>query len=143
MNETTRKWIVRANGIWLAPAAIGGLSADLCGAFLGKGPQAELLRRAPEAAIGFVEAHGLALIVGVLLLCKRPERPLHLLGAAIGALLGGSNLLFWQVFVRGDMLAVGYVTTAFHALFLGLGLWAFTKSKAEPEARAPKPELVA
>ena len=38
------------------------------------------------------------------------------------ALLGVSNLVFWEGFVAGGMLVVGYVTTAFHGLFVALEL---------------------
>jgi hypothetical protein len=64
-------------------AATGGLIADLAGAFAGAGPQKNVLGAAPYAAIGFVEAHGLAFIIGVLLWRAEPQRSWHLIAAAV------------------------------------------------------------
>jgi hypothetical protein len=119
-----RKWILRANALWLLPASIGGLSMDILGAFYGLPPQALILRDAPEAAIGFIEAHGLALVLALHLWRAAPTRSWHLTGAAVGALLGTANLVFWQIFIKGDMLAVGYITTTMHWLFFALEVFA-------------------
>ncbi len=81
-----------------------------------------ILSDAPHAAIGFVEAHGLALIIGVLLWRAPPQRVWHLTATAVHVLLGTANLAFWQLFVASDMLMVGYVTTVLHGLFAILQL---------------------
>lgn len=60
MTKKTRSWLLRADAIWLGLAACGGLWMDISGAFFGTGPSGEALRAVPDAAIGFVEAHGLA-----------------------------------------------------------------------------------
>jgi hypothetical protein len=119
-----RQLLLRANALFLIVAALGGLRSDLMGAWLGRGPVAPILGTAPHAAIGFVEAHGLAVILGVLLWRALPQRSWHVTAACIHLLLGTSNLVFWQAFVAGDMLAVGHVTTLLHALFLVLQAWA-------------------
>jgi hypothetical protein len=124
MTTTTRRLILRADALWLLFAATGGMIADLTGTFLGIGPQGSVLAAAPEAAIGFVEAHGLALIFGALLWRAAPLRSWHLTGAAVHALLGTANLVFWKMFESADMLAVGYVTTALHIVFVALQLLA-------------------
>lgn len=118
-----RKLLLVADAILLV-ASTGGLIADLAGAFAGVGPQKNVLGAAPYAAIGFVEAHGLAFIIGVLLWRAEPLRAWHLTAAAVHVLLGTSNLVFWGIFVVSDMLAMGYVTTALHGLFTGLQLFA-------------------
>ena len=97
-----------------------GQASDLIGAFIGQGPVAPILGSAPHAAIGFVEAHGLAFILGVLLWRAAPVRSWHATGATIHLLLGVSNLAFWPIFAAGDMLAVGYVTTILHGTFAAL-----------------------
>ena len=117
MNTTMRRAILRANAIWLIVASTGGLFADLAGAFFGKGPQGPILSSMPDVAIGFVEAHGLAFIIGVLLWFARPRRAWHLTGAAVHFLLGASNLVFWQLFITANMLPAGYVATTLHAAF--------------------------
>lgn len=117
-----RHVLLRVNALFLLAAGAGGFVTDLTGAFLQHGPQGIVLAGAPYAAIGFVEAHGLAIIIGVLLWRAEPERNWHLTAAAVHLLLGSANLLFWQIFVAADMLVVGYVTTALHAMFALLQL---------------------
>ena len=53
-----------------------------------------------------------------------PLRLWHLAAAAVHILLGTANLAFWNFFVVADVLMVGYVTTALHALFAALQLGA-------------------
>jgi hypothetical protein len=133
---TSRKTLLRANAVFLLVAAAGGMSTDLAGAFLGSGPFAKVLAAAPDTAIGFVEAHGLALIIGCLLWQAEPVRKWHLTAAAVHALLGISNLAFWQLFIAADMLVMGYVTTSLHGLFFALQLAAATASEAgSPQGR--------
>ena len=59
-----------------------------------------MLIDAPHAAIGFVEAHGLAFILAVLLCQAPPIRYAHLTASAVMALLGVSNLVFWRYLHR-------------------------------------------
>ena len=122
MTATMRTAILRANAVFLLVAAAGGFTADILGAFYGRGPVASVLAAAPNAAIGFVEAHGLAFIIGVLLWRAETSRAWHLTAVAVHVLLGTANLVFWQLFVSSDMLAVGYITTALHWLFVALQL---------------------
>jgi hypothetical protein len=121
---SVRQLLLRLNAVFLVVAASGGLATDLGGAFLAKGPQAIVLARAPYAAIGFVEAHGLALILGVLLWRALPSRASHFTAAAVHVLLGIANLVFWQAFNAADMPVTGYVTTLLHWTFVGLQLFA-------------------
>jgi hypothetical protein len=130
MTANTRTIILKANAIFLLVASSWGLWADLAGAFLGIGPQGPLLSAAPHTAIGFVEAHGLAFIFGVLLWRAEPIPKWHLTAAAIHALLGTSNLVFWQIFVAADMLAGGYLTTTLHWSFVALHILAVSTSGA-------------
>jgi hypothetical protein len=131
MTTTMRTWILRADATFLALAGGAGLVSDLNGAFTGRGPVGLVLRGAPEAALGFCEAHGLAVMFGLLFLRAEPERRFHLAAAAVHLLLGVSNVMFWQLFITGDALSVGYVTTLLHAVFVALQVAAFvTSSKA-------------
>src|SRR5262245_25529350 len=113
MSDSTRRLILRANAAFLILAGGGSLVMDLRAYFLGVGPASRLIAEAPHTVIGFVEAHGLALILGILLARAVVARPWHWTAAAVHVLLGGSNLIFWQGFVAGGMLTLGYVTTAF------------------------------
>jgi hypothetical protein len=124
MTTDLRRTLLHANAFFLLIAASGGMCADLAGAFLGVGPQSPILSPAPHSAIGFVEAHGLALIFGCLLWRAAPLRLWHLTAVAVHVLLGSCNLVFWQVFVAADMLPAGYLTTSLHWLFAALQLTA-------------------
>jgi hypothetical protein len=142
MSTTLRRMILRANALYLLVAAGGGLVSDIRGAFFGAGPVGVIVAAAPHAAIGFIEAHGLALIIGVLLWRAEPTRAWHLAAAAVHILLGTANVVFWPIFVAADMLVVGYVTTALHAAFALLQLLAaVTASAAAPTSRHGEPAL--
>lgn len=117
MSTRTRQLILRANAAYIAVAGSVAFVLDLAGAFYGVGAQGQVLARAPMAAIGFVEAHGLAVILAALLWRAVPDRSWHVVGGAMTALLGISNLVFWQLFVETDMLVMGYVTTGLHLTF--------------------------
>jgi predicted membrane-bound mannosyltransferase len=90
--------------------------------------------------IGGFEAHGLAVILGVLLLraAKQADRrSWHALGLSVHLLLGAANLVFWSSFLRLDVLMIGVVTTALHIIFIGAQaacLWANrTTTLTEPQ----------
>ena len=134
MTDSMRRRILRVNALFLVVVGATSLLLDLRAAFFGVGPQSALLRDAPHAAIGFVEAHGLATIIGVLLMRAKPSRSWHLTAAAVHVLLGASNLVFWQVFVAADVLLVGYVTTALHWLLVLVQLWAARSAPKDPAA---------
>jgi hypothetical protein len=145
MTVTLRKWIVRANALYIGIAGFAGMIFDLRGVLFGLGPQGRLLADAPHAAIGFVEAHGLALILSILLWRAAPARSSHVAALAMDALLGTANLAFWQMFVATDALAVGYVSTTLHLTFAVLNLVALlaagrtvpTADGSEPLAGTP------
>src|SRR5574341_2340981 len=94
------------------------------GAFFAAGPESQMLAVQPVAAVGFLEAHGLALIIGVLFWRAAPLRSWHLAAVAVHILLGAVNLVLWQIFIVTDMLALGYLTTSLHWLFVALQLYA-------------------
>jgi hypothetical protein len=134
MTTTVRQLILRANAIYIGVAGCAGVIFDIRGVLYGLGPQGRALADAPYAGIGFVEAHGLAVILAVVLWRARPERAAHLTALAVVALLGTANLAFWQAFVAMDALTMGYVTTALHWTFAALNLAAAVQlSPAIPE----------
>lgn len=112
--ERFRSLLLRGNALFLAVAATGGLIMDVAGSFFGVGAEAILLARAPGAGIGMLEAHGLALIIGILVWRSPYARNWHVVLAAIHALLGSANLLFWPFFVATGTLTMGYATTSIH-----------------------------
>lgn len=122
MTPAVRRLILRANAVYIGVAALGGLVFDLCGSLLGVGPQGRILENAPYAAIGFVEAHGLAWILAVLLWRAAPVRQWHLTAVGMEMLLGTANVIFWQMFLAVDVLVLGYVTTGLHVAFAAVQL---------------------
>ena len=90
---------------------------DIPGIYLGRGPESHILS-APYAGIGFLEAHGLAFIIGALLWRAGTERLWHITGLSAQALLGICNLLFRKIFAAPGSMAAGYVFTSLHWLFV-------------------------
>ena len=120
MTATVRRMILRGNALYIGFAGFSGVLFDLRGYLFGTGPQGRILADAPYAAIGFVEAHGLATILAVLLWRAAPVRSWHATALAMDVLLGASNLLFWQMFHAADALTIGYVSTSLHGIFAAL-----------------------
>jgi hypothetical protein len=121
MSNSFRRHLLRFNAGFLVLAALGAwFTMDFPASFAGSGPLAPLIAHERSLGIAFVEAHGLALILAVLLWRAPAERQWHVTAAAIHLLLGGSNLVFWHLFVATDTLPMGYVTTVVHALLFVL-----------------------
>lgn len=114
MSLTARTWLLRANALFLVAASAGGLRTDILAVFYGTGSLHRVLVNAPHAGIGFIEAHGLAFILGVSLWLAPALRRWHLTAVAVHLLLGTSNLACWGMFVAADLLMLGYVTTSVH-----------------------------
>ncbi|WP_063799885.1 hypothetical protein [Bradyrhizobium jicamae] len=134
MTTATRQILLRANATFLLAASAGGFASDVRGIFFGLGPVAHVVAEAPYAGIGFIEAHGLAFILGILMWRAQPARGWHLAAVAIHVLLGTANLVFWQLFIAADMLVVGYVTTALHGLFVVLQMSAAISARVPDSA---------
>ena len=142
MTATVRRLILRTNALYIGLAGLAGMLFDIRGVLYGLGPQGRLLAQAPHAGIGFIEAHGLAVILAVLLWRAAPARSWHLTAVAMEVLLGTSNLAFWDMFVATDALTVGYVTTGLHWMFVLLqALAAVTASADAPMASAGRRRL--
>jgi len=120
MNASIRQLVQRGDAWFLLVASGLGFANDIRGVFFGAGPVGKVVQMAPHSGIGFIEAHGLAFILGALLYCNAPSRAWHATGAGIHFLLGASNLACWPLFAAADMLVVGYVTTALHGVFFVL-----------------------
>jgi hypothetical protein len=121
--DGTRGWrrgLLTVDGALLA--LTGGVQAlgDAASHFFGRGPLGARLMAEP-GTLGFFEAHGLALLVGLLLLGGRrePGPRWFVVAAAVHLFLGGANLLYWPSFAHYGMAHVGAPATALHAvLFL-------------------------
>jgi hypothetical protein len=114
--ESARRRLFIANGVFLV--VVGGVQVvfELLAFYVGAGPYAEVFRDSPYT-IGWVEAHGLAFIIGMLLLtvaARDGRRFWHVLAAAVHTLLGTANLLFWNSFIVFGMVSMGIVATVVH-----------------------------
>jgi hypothetical protein len=108
------------HGLFLALAGSVQLILEGVGHFGQLGPYATSFGNSPYT-IGFIEAHGLAILVGLLLLRAGRMGPTvqdAWLGMAVALLLGGANLLFWPSFVTFQMIVPGVVATLLHLAFL-------------------------
>jgi hypothetical protein len=110
---------LRLDGIFRAIAGSAAMLTETVGHFVGVGPMAAT-RDSPYTIGGF-EAHGLAIIIAVLLLraAALPDRRLwHAVGWSVHLLLGSANILFWSSFVQQGLLSMGVITTALHLIFV-------------------------
>jgi len=123
--ESFGQGLLLANGLVLGAVALAQSMFDLAAYFLNAGPLAGALFQNPDA-IAYLEAHGLAAIMAILLLTNRNAKGpgWNLTAAAIHVLLGGANLIFWQSFVEYGLVPMGAVATSGHALFMILELLA-------------------
>src|SRR5688572_13636214 len=99
--------LLRINALYLVAASTLAFLMDALGV--------------PMAGVGYVDAHELALITGLLLWSASPRRCWHLAAAAVQGLFAAANLAHWEeAFVSADMVTAGYVTTMLHVVFLAL-----------------------
>jgi hypothetical protein len=115
MNKT----VLKLNAGFLVLIGSLQMTFELLSHFGGVGPLADRFTASPYT-IGFFEAHGLAVLMGILLwrASLEPRKFWHLLAVAIHILLGGANLLFWNSFIQLDFVLPGIIATIFHGIFM-------------------------
>jgi hypothetical protein len=131
------KIVLLADGVFLLVAGLAALVADLAGYFFGAGPFAALASE--PLALGAVEAHGLAALVGLLVIRATPNERWrwHTVALVVHLFLGVSNLLFWQVYATMGATRAGFVSTCAHALFFGAQLACLAHASAGEFAALP------
>ena len=120
MTHSIRMLILRTDAILLALFGLFGITMDLLGYFVGTGAWQGVFFNNP-LAVGAVEAHGLAIIIAVLLIGQASAKDnvaWHLTALATHLLLGISNLVFWQVFIHVNVVPLGIVATTYHFVFV-------------------------
>ena len=125
-----RRTLMRANGAFLALVGGAQMIFELLSHFFGTGPWGHIFTGSPYT-IGFLEAHGLAFLIGLLLIfvaAADPKQFWHGFAACVHVLLGGANLLFWSSFVAWGLLPAGIVATTFHGLFLVAQAYCFIQT---------------
>ena len=131
-----RRRLLLANGVFLV--VVGGVQVvfELLAYYAGAGPYGYIFEESPYA-IGWVEAHGLAFIIGVLLLtvaARDGRRFWHVLAAAVHTILGTANLVFWNSFVVFGMVPMGIAATAVHFVLVAAHTGAFVVSRERTSA---------
>ena len=131
-----RRRLLQANGVFLV--VVGGVQVvfEVLAYYSGVGPYGYIFEESPYA-IGWVEAHGLAFIFGVLLLtvaARDGRRFWHGLAAAVHALLGTANLVFWGSFVVFGMVPIGVAATVVHIVLVAAHITASPGSRVESSA---------
>ena len=84
-----------------------------------------------------MEAHGLAFIIGVLLLTvavRDLRRFWHVLAAVVHTPLGTANLVFWNSFIVFGMLPMGVAATVVHFVLVVAHIGAFIASRDRESA---------
>jgi hypothetical protein len=102
MSDRARRLLLTADGVFLAFVSGFQVLFEIAAYYRGAGPYGELFDHSPYI-IGWVEAHGLALLIGVLLLAvarRDLRRFWHVFAAAVHVLLGGANIVFWGASAR-------------------------------------------
>lgn len=108
------------DGLFLLLAGSVQIVLEFAGHFWHAGPHATIFGSSPYT-IGFVEAHGLAALVGLLLFraASGARTPFwYGFAVAVHLLLGGANLLFWDSFATFGLGNAGKAATLLHLLFI-------------------------
>jgi hypothetical protein len=128
-----RSTLMRANGAFLALVGGAQMIFELLSHFFGVGPLGRIFAGS-HYTIGWFEAHGLAFLIGLLLIgvaAADPKRFWHGFAACVHVLLGGANLLFWSSFVYWGLVPMGGIATVFHGLFLVVQLFFFVRASGD------------
>ncbi|WP_156624858.1 hypothetical protein [Mycobacterium sp. 852002-30065_SCH5024008] len=121
MNPAVRQRVLRMNAVFLGGFGILGLLLlDVPAACCAVGAGASTIRNAPYSVIGLVEAHGLAIVIAALFLHASraiPGGSWHAAATFVHTLLGTANVMFWGIFVTGDVVWLGWLVTPLHFAF--------------------------
>ncbi len=132
-----RTTILSADGAFLLVAGVTALVADLAGYFFGAGPFAALAGQ--PLALGAVEAHGLAALLGLLLMriTARDHWRWHVVALGVHLFFGVCNLLFWEVYALMGATTAGVMSTMAHALLFAVQLACLALGDAGESAELP------
>lgn len=117
-----RRRVLTVDGLFLALIGGSQVAFELLSHYTGTGPLNTIFED-NYLTIGWVENHGQAFLIGVLLLAvarRDGRRFWHRFALALHALLGTANLVFWSSFQHFDLVPMGIVATAAHVAFVVL-----------------------
>lgn len=114
------KLFLKVHGIILFCLGIIMTLQTLLGSFKGIGPLKFIYGDALRS-VGLFEAYLLAAFSGAVLIIlsgRHYIKQWHLLATTVHLILFTTNLLFWKAYSLADIVAIGYVSTSAHALFI-------------------------
>jgi hypothetical protein len=116
----SRRILLLINGGALAMVGVAQVILELLSYYAGVGIYGPLFHNSPYV-VGWVEAHGLAALIGILFLAvaasDRGPR-WHLVALCVHLLLATANILFWSGFRAFGMVGAGIVATTSHLLLV-------------------------
>jgi hypothetical protein len=120
-SQPARRKLLLVNGGFLVLVGAVQVFFELTGYYTGRGIYGAIFEGSPYT-IGWVENHGLALLIGLLFLtvaARDAGRPWHVFAVVLHAFLGTANVVFWDAFVTFGTTTTGLVATIGHVLFVG------------------------
>ena len=120
-----------ADGLFLAVVGVVQVVFELLSYYAATGPYGDTFAGSPYI-VGWVEAHGLAAIVGIALLSvatRDGRRFWHVMAAVVHVLLGSANLVFFDAFIAWGLVPAGVASTVAHVVFVIAHVAAYAVSR--------------
>ena len=137
-NRRPRDILLLVDGAFLS--VVGGVQVtlELLSYYTGAGPHGPIFDQSPYT-IGWVENHGLAMLIGLLFLTvavRDGRRFWHSFGLAVHVLLAVANVAFWSGFVTFDLVPLGIAATTAHLGFIAAhAVWLMGSRRTHPATR--------
>ena len=120
-----RRIVLRIDAVFLTVAGVFGLVSDLQSYVSGSGPFGQTFYQNPTV-IGVVEAHGLAVLTAAtlwFLATHYAGRFGHWVAVVAHAVMGGSNIVWFEVFTRVQAEIQGIAVTVVHFAFVAVNVY--------------------
>jgi hypothetical protein len=117
---TSRRILLLINGGVLAVVGAAQVILELLSYYAGDGIYGPLFHNSPYV-VGWVEAHGLAALIGIVFLAVAAYdggRRWHIVALCVHLLLATANIVFWSGFRAFGMVGAGIVATTGHLLLV-------------------------
>ena len=115
-----RRLLLMIDGSFLTVAGTGQIALELLSYYAGTGPHQDIFQGSPHI-LGWVAAHGLAALIGLLIVTVGAwdgSRLWNGFAIAVHMLLAAANIAFWSSFTAFEMAGTGLLATAAHLLFI-------------------------
>ena len=130
-----RRIVLRVDAVFLTVAGVFGLVSDLQSYVSGTGPFGQTFFQNPTV-IGVVEAHGLAVLTaGTLwfLATHHTRRVGHWVAVIAHAVMGVSNIVWFDVFRHVQAETQGVAVTVVHFAFIGVNAFFITRASVSQD----------